>query len=217
MAAESGPGSLLMLNGTSSAGKSTLARAIQRIADAPWLWTGLDATFAMVPAKWGGGEGGPLSFDGFRYDESERDDTGRPLVTIRYGPTGQRILEASHRAIVALVDAGQRVIVDEMLLSDDVLDDWLRALQGRDTWLVGVQCSLDRLEARERARSNRPGLARGHLRTVHRHGLYDFEVDTTDADPDDLARSVLASWARRGDGRAFDELRARLLPPEVAG
>jgi chloramphenicol 3-O phosphotransferase len=203
-----------MLNGTSSAGKTTLARAIQRVADDPWLRTGLDATFAMVPEKWGGGEGGPLSFDGFRYD-GESGEAGQPLVTIRYGAIGRRILEASHRAVVALADAGQRVIVDEMLLADEVLDDWLRVLQGRDVWFVGVHCHPDRLEEREVARGNPPGLARGHLRSAHRHALYDVEVDTTTTPPEALARSVLASWSRRRGRRAFDVLCERRLSPEA--
>jgi chloramphenicol 3-O phosphotransferase len=215
MMADPGPGALLMLNGTSSAGKTTLARAIQRIADVPWLRTGLDACFAMVPEKWGGGEGDPLSFEGFRYDESDQDVSGLPLVTIRYGRLGRSILEASHRSIVALVDAGQHVIVDEMLLSDEVLDDWLRVLQGRDVLFVGVHCALGVLEARELARGNRIGLARAHLRTVHQHGLYDLEVDTTASQPEDLARIVLSAWVRCGDDRAFDVLR-RSQTPDVA-
>jgi chloramphenicol 3-O phosphotransferase len=214
MATMDKPGALLMLNGTSSAGKTTLAKAIQRCADGPWLWTGLDAFFAMVPEPWGGGEGGPLSVEGFRYDDGSADEMGYPLVTIRYGRTGRRILEASHRSVVALVDAGQHVIVDEMLLSDEVLDHWLRVLEGCDVWLVGVRCSLDRVEERERVRGNRPGLARGHLRTVHRHGLYDFEVDTTNAVPDELARQVLDAWGRRAERRAFDLLRTQRLAAE---
>ncbi|MFC5287916.1 hypothetical protein ACFPM7_12710 [Actinokineospora guangxiensis] len=56
------------LNGTSSVGKTTLARAIQEESATPLLYWGIDALFATGPAKWGGGRDGPLSRDGLFYD-----------------------------------------------------------------------------------------------------------------------------------------------------
>ena len=53
MTTSAGDAPLIMLNGTSSAGKTTLAKAIQRLARILWLRTGLDSCFAMVPEKWG--------------------------------------------------------------------------------------------------------------------------------------------------------------------
>lgn len=39
------PGSIVLNNGTSSAGKSTLARALQEAMDEPYLHTGIDHFF----------------------------------------------------------------------------------------------------------------------------------------------------------------------------
>jgi chloramphenicol 3-O phosphotransferase len=179
---------VVFLNGTSSAGKTSVARAIQEESATPFLHWGIDALFAAVPAKWGGGRGGPLSRDGFFYDRTEPG-----VVTIRYGPEGRRMLLAGCAAGAALARAGD-LVIDEMLLTPDLLGVWLEALAGLDVLLVGVMCSLTVAEERERARGNEPGLARGHLRRVHAHGVdYDLTVDTSTATPAALARTILSA------------------------
>jgi chloramphenicol 3-O phosphotransferase len=188
---ESRRGQLIFLNGTSSAGKTTLAHAIQEESRQPYLLAGIDSFFAMVPEKWGGGRDGPLSRDGFYYDESEPERDGSPLTVIRYGDTGRRMLRAMHASIAALTVAGNNVIIDEMPLAPEILTGWLDALTGLDVLFVGVHCPLAVLEKRERERGrrSRAGLARGHLRAAHDHRHYDLEVDTSTADAAELART----------------------------
>ncbi|GAA3465139.1 hypothetical protein ACFFSW_23780 [Saccharothrix longispora] len=43
------PGRVIFLNGTSSAGKTTLARAIQDTSATPFVHWGVDTLFAAVP------------------------------------------------------------------------------------------------------------------------------------------------------------------------
>ncbi|MFF2732738.1 chloramphenicol phosphotransferase CPT family protein [Streptomyces sp. NPDC058008] len=186
------PGHVIFLNGTSSAGKTTLARAIQEESDEPYLYWGIDTLFSMVPEKWAGGRGGLLSFEGFRYDRSEQDEDGRQLISIRYGNVGRRILAAACASVAKLALKGCNVVVDEMLLSPDLLEDWFQALSGVEVYLVGVYCPVHVLEEREAARGNPAGLARGHLRTVHAHeARYDLKVDTSKIPAQELARTVL--------------------------
>jgi chloramphenicol 3-O phosphotransferase len=186
-------GRVIFLNGTSSAGKTTLAPAIQEESPEPYLHLGIDSIFAMVPTKWGGGQGGPLSWDGFRYDRSEHDEDGTPLVSIRYGPVGREILLAAYRSTAVLPQLGQKIIIDEMLLAPELMQVWTESLAGLDVLYVGVYCALSQLEERERARGNPPGLARGHLHTVHAHNVpYDLTVDTTSTAPTKVAKQVLA-------------------------
>jgi chloramphenicol 3-O phosphotransferase len=203
-------GRVILLNGTSSAGKTTLARAIQEESRRPYLLAGIDTFFAMVPDRWGGGRGGPLSRDGFHYDTSEQD--GRPVTIIRYGAAGRRMLRAMHASVAALTVAGNDLVVDEMLLAPELLAGWLDALTGLDVLFVGVHCPLPVLESRERERGrrSRPGLARGHLRTVHEHGRYDLEVDTSTAPAAELAATVLAHRESGPAPTAFTALRQAL-------
>jgi chloramphenicol 3-O phosphotransferase len=65
-------------------------------------------------------------------------------------------------------------------------------------YLIGVRCSLEVLEQRERERRDRTlGQARAQFERVHAHGLYDFEVDTS---TDSLAdcTSQIATYLRSG-------------------
>ncbi len=186
------PGRVIFLNGTSSSGKTTLARAIQDESDIPFVYWGIDTLFALVPPNWGGGRDGPLSRDGFWYDRTGVDADGHPQVVIRYGRVGHRMLRSAGAAAAAFAHGGDNVVIDEMLLTPDLLSMWMSALAGLDVLLVGVTCPLAVAEERELARGNKPGLARGHLRTVHDHGVaYDMTVDTTAGTPAELARAVL--------------------------
>ncbi|MFB7214677.1 hypothetical protein [Streptomyces sp. NPDC056255] len=151
----------------------------------------------MVPEKWAGARGGHLSFEGFRYDRSERDEDGRQLISIRYGDVGRRMLAAACASVAELALKGCNVVVDEMLLDPDLLEDWLQALSGVEVYLVGVYCPVDVLQKRETARGNPAGLARGHLRTVHAHeARYDLKVDTSKVPGQELTRTALraARW-----------------------
>ena len=168
-----------------------MARAIQEVSPVPYLYTGIDSQFAMVPEKWGGGRAGPLSLEGFRYDVSELD--GHREVRIIAGPVGLSMLRAMHRATAALCGEGFNVVIDEMLLAPELLSSWRDALRGTAVLFVAVECPLAELEKRERGRRPPQGLARGQLGIVHTHGWpYDLHVDTSTAEADELAAGVLA-------------------------
>ncbi|PXX60263.1 chloramphenicol 3-O phosphotransferase [Nocardia tenerifensis] len=186
------PGRVIFLNGTSSAGKTTLARSIQDESDVPFIYWGIDTLFALVPPNWGGGRDGPLSRAGFWYDRTQRDPDGHPLLIIRYGEVGRRMLRSACTAAASFAHGGNNLVVDEMLLTPDLLPLWLTALAGLDVQLVAVTCPLAIAEQRELVRGKTIGLARGHFHTVHSHGVpYDMTIDTSTASPAELARTVL--------------------------
>jgi chloramphenicol 3-O phosphotransferase len=186
------PGRVILLNGTSSSGKTTLARAIQDESDTPFVYWGIDTLFGLVPPNWGGGRDGPLSRDGFWYDRTGRDESGHPTVVIRYGHVGRRMLHSACAAAAAFAHGGDDLVIDEMLLTPDLLPIWTEALAGLDIQLVSVTCPLAVAEQREKARRHPNGLARGHFDAVHNHGYpYDTIIDTTTGTPAALARTVL--------------------------
>ena len=185
-------GRVIFLNGTSSAGKTTLARAIQDESDTPFVYWGIDTLFSLVPPNWGGGRDGPLSRDGFWYDRTGGDADGHPSVVIRYGEVGRRMLRSAQIAAAAFAHGGDDLVIDELLLTPDLLPTWMDALSGLEVLLVCVTCPLAVAEQRERDRRNPNGLARGHYRMVHDHGTtYDITVDSTTGTPTELARAVL--------------------------
>ena len=179
---------IVLLIGTSSAGKSTLAKRLQDALPEPYLLLGIDDVFRMVPERWGGGLGGPMSAVGFRYDRTSEQGA----VTIRYGAVGEAILKGMHHAVAAFAEAGNNLIVDEMLLDERVLVDWTRQLGRFQPYLVQVTAAEAVLERREHERGGVPGLARGHLRVndlCHR----DLLIDTTDQQLD-VYTEALSRW-----------------------
>jgi chloramphenicol 3-O phosphotransferase len=181
------PAQIFLLNGGSSVGKTTTARALQEASSCPLLRSGIDHLFASVPERWGGGAGGPLSRRGFHYVELPQGGGTR----IGYGSDGWRMLRGHHRAVRAHADAGISVVVDELMLSTEVYADWLEALSGVPVTWVRVDCPLDVAEVREEERGQRAGLARGTHDAVHDGVRYDLAIDTSTQTPSEAAHIVL--------------------------
>jgi chloramphenicol 3-O phosphotransferase len=72
-----------------------------------------------------------------------------------------------------------------------VLQIAVRTLLPFHVLFVGVRCSLEIAEQRERERGDRiEGLARFQYPLVHSHGTYDFEVDTSTSSPTVCANQI---------------------------
>ncbi|GAA1697792.1 chloramphenicol phosphotransferase CPT family protein [Fodinicola feengrottensis] len=183
---------IVFLNGPSSAGKTSLGRALQNQLDEPYLLLGLDTCFAMVPEKWAGGPVGPYRHLGIHYQDLP-DQDGCSVRGIGYGEAGWTMLSGFHLAVAALVEAGNNVIVDEMLLDGRVRDHWLGVLAPMRTLFVRVDCALPELERRERLRGNPPGLSRWSYERVHDGMRYDATIDTTHQLPTEAATGLLRS------------------------
>ena len=177
---------VIFLNGTTSAGKTSLAKALQAELDRPYLLTGIDVAFAMLPDRFHNHQ------DGFRFD---RTRSGR--VRLFIGDLGLATLKAHHRAVAGMAASGVDLICDEVILTDELRRDWIAVLDGIDVTFVGVQCELNELRQREHARGDRViGQAEGQFDVVHRNMTYDVEVDTTNCTPSEAARFIAAKLAR---------------------
>lgn len=204
------PGRIVLLNGTSSAGKTTLALAFQHLRRDPWHYIALDQYRDGMPGMYRG-MNAPSGTPGEAGMNIVPVRHGDALVTeVRVGEVGRRMLHGMHRAVAAFVRAGNNAVVDDLILAPELLDDYLLALADLDVLFVGVFCEPATLEQRERSRLGRfPGTAVAHLGVAHAHGVYDLRLDTTCKPPADCARE-LSSRVDDGDpGRAFSELRAR--------
>jgi chloramphenicol 3-O phosphotransferase len=184
------PGRVVVLNGTASAGKTSLAAAIQRLDTRRWVVLGQDSFAQSLVPRWVSVDGEvEHGSDGFRF---VRDESG---LHVEAGPVGQRLLRGYRYAVGACARAGNDVLVDECKFDAGGWDEWARALDGIPTTWVKVECDLAECERRERARADRRllvGLARGHGERAHRDAQYDLVVDLTDGALDGAARAVLA-------------------------
>lgn len=180
------PGQIILLNGTSSSGKSSIAKALGELLDTPYYSLAVDAFNAMRARR--------------EVDPREVDDI---LHRMRRG---------FHRAIAGMAAGGNNLIVDHVLSEEWRLRDCLEQLAPFDVVFVGVHCSAAELERRELLRGDRPaGLAARQLTRVHRHGVYDIECDTTTATAHACARQIKDRLAApRSAPRAFEQLRRDL-------
>lgn len=173
---------VVLLNGAGSSGKTSIARALQRMTAKPFLHVPMDAFLEMLPE--------PLQDhpDGISY-AIRADDEG-PVVEIAIGRHGQRLLAGMRLAISALAGAGNNLIVDDVMLNAG-MTQYERLLNGVRLCRVGVHAGLALLARRERDRGDRLiGLARWQHSRVHARNLYDFDVWTDRWSPDDCARAI---------------------------
>jgi chloramphenicol 3-O phosphotransferase len=191
-------GNIIFLNGSSSAGKTTLAIMLQQLLPEPYQHIALDQFRDGMPGRYRGlnspaGSPGDL---GLNVVPISRE--GERITEIRFGAHGEQVLRGMRRAVAAFAQAGNHVIIDDLLFRPEFLDDYADALQDLDVWLIGVRCSLDEVNRRESHRSGRfPGTATSHYLAVHAHGgEYDLEVDTSHATPRACADLVIERLAQ---------------------
>jgi chloramphenicol 3-O phosphotransferase len=177
---------VIVLNGTSSSGKTTLARALQGMLPAPWLLLGIDDLIRAMPNE--GLEDGSLLHIG---------ETGR----VEVGP-GWLDLETSwYVGVAAIAARGTGVIVDEVFLAGHESHARLRtAFGGLEVLWVGVTCDLHVARAREALRPDRvPGMAEFQAAVVHEGVAYDMTVDTSHTSPESCAATILSRVRTKGE------------------
>jgi chloramphenicol 3-O phosphotransferase len=191
------PGSVIVLDGPSSSGKSTSARALQRLFAADnecWLVYAMDDYFARLPAEWVRAG----RHVGAHADEGVVLEVVGGAFRMRLGPIGRKVLAAWRGAVASAARAGLNVIADDVVLTEGEWRGRQAVLDGVDAHWVRIQIALDLLEARERARGDRmPGHARAQYADAYRYPTYDSEVDTGELTPEQAAAAILASWRQR--------------------
>jgi chloramphenicol 3-O phosphotransferase len=176
---------VIVLNGTSSSGKSTLAQCLQTMFTEPWLLLGIDDLIRAMPDR--GLEDGSL----LRIDE-----TGQ----VEVGP-GWRDLETSwYLGLATIARGGTGVIVDDVFLDGGGNQERLRtAFGGLAVLWVGVKCDREIARAREARRPDRvPGMAESQAAYVHEGVLYDLVVDTSHASSESCAATILSHASTTG-------------------
>lgn len=191
------PGTVILLNGASSAGKTTLAHTLQRFLPIPAQHLSLDQFRDGLPDGLRGMNAPEGTSGALGLNVVPGEDEGEPLTHICFGSVGRQVKRAMRRSVAALAAEGLGVVVDDLLLEREDLLDYAQVLAPFPTYLVAVHAPLPVLTAREAARPGRfPGTARSHHKQVHGHGhRYDVEVDTSVLEPAAAAQEVLAVLA----------------------
>jgi chloramphenicol 3-O phosphotransferase len=181
------PGCVVILNGPSSSGKSSIARQLLVDLSRPFFHMGIDMFGAMR-------------------SESRTKELDSPALD----EVLRRTRAGFHRAVVGMALAGNDVIMDYVFSEPWRLDDCLDVMEDLDVVLVGVHCSLEELQRRERSRGDRQaGLAEKQFAVVHAHAIYDLEVDTSVDSTSACSVMIKELLEAPPVRRAFDVLRAK--------
>jgi chloramphenicol 3-O phosphotransferase len=185
-------GRIILLNGVSSSGKSSIAAELLVALPTPFFHMAVDAFGAMRSVP--------------RTAELSRPELASLLTRTRAG---------FHRAVAAMADAGNDVVMDHVFSEPWRLQDCLRLFQPYSVFFVGVHCSVEELLRRERARGDRvPGQASRQLGAVHSHRIYDLECDTEESSPRECAQQIVCAWMAASRPTAFDRLAAAQSPDQ---
>ncbi len=184
-------GTIIILNGAPSSGKTTILAALQKQLAEPYLNAGIDKFIWMLPG---------------RYLDRPLWDDVLGLATCA-GSLGHQLFSGMHHAIAALAHTGNNVIADHVLVEPAWVSECARLFADLPAYLIGIRCPLEVLEAREKARRDRTlGQARAQFPIVHAHDVYDLEVDTSVLSIDECARRIQQRLWESDPPRAFRQL-----------
>jgi chloramphenicol 3-O phosphotransferase len=178
------PGKIIIINGPSSSGKTTLALALQKRLDLPFI---------------------RFSFDLFL------DHKAFPSEQIKSGKFSWDLMRPSvfrgiQQCLPALATAGNNILFDHIIETKAWLYELLSLISELDVFFVGLHCSLPELERRETQRGNRrEGEARRDFQTVHNITSYDLELNSEQSTDGNVARLIQA-WEERKRPSALDKM-----------
>lgn len=182
---------ILLFNGASSSGKSTLITALIPKLHEPYLYYSSDKLVEanILPEV-----------------DREHHHLANSWNVIR-----PKFFEGFHRSIQAFADAGNDVIVEHVIEYEAWLLHLVELLQGHKVFYIGVFCPRDILNRRERARGDRViGEGQSHLDDgIHTWSSYDLEVDTYHASQKENIEKIQELVTNKGKETIFERLQLR--------
>ena len=160
-------GKIIFLNGVSSAGKTTLAKALQSKLDEPFYMLSNDMFCDMAPEK---------------------------FWDIDWRKIGYRALIGMYHTIKAFSDIGINVVADDVFLNeDDRLQQCVKLLHDYHVLFVHVICSdLEEQRRREKERGDRNiGQGESQLSELRPQDTYDITVDTFANSTEECAEKII--------------------------
>jgi chloramphenicol 3-O phosphotransferase len=162
---------VIVLNGTSSSGKTSIARAFQELAPRTFLNFSIDSILSALPRS-----------------AIERIAASEDISDLRV-PELVRAFYACVRELLAL---GHDLIVDHAVTAEYHAELLRAATAGHDVMLVGLDCPPDVLRQREQERGDRRiGMAEQQHARIHALLQYDLFLDTSTMSPEEAAARIV--------------------------
>ncbi len=186
-------GIIIVLNGPSGSGKSSIQKEFQKLM-MPNLWikVGIDNLFDfpmpdITPENmniW-------QSKNPIRWVKTSKDKDNKNVITLFTGEQGEKVAYGMNSAIAAYAQNGCNLIVDYITYKPEWLTDLQNKLKNIKTYYIAVEISLDILEKREQVRATSPaGHARSHYATVYGNVNYDLKVNSGTDSAQEIVRQI---------------------------
>ncbi|MGD7043122.1 chloramphenicol phosphotransferase CPT family protein [Jeotgalibacillus proteolyticus] len=157
-------GMIIVLNGVSSSGKSTLAKEITKLLPDFFAFSVDDYDLVIEKME-------------------DRDNERLIPVETEY---------FYYRNVAMFSDRGINLILDQILHDPLTLKNFYSALNNYPIFFVGVHCPVDELKRREQYREDRRiGQAISQLNFVHQQEFYDVEINTSTNSMIECAKEIV--------------------------
>ena len=221
-------GQVIIVAGSSGAGKTTTINTFANRAQAPYLIFGMDIFLgAVTPGKFS--LFGDRTREGMYQFPIDADDPDGQL-RFGFGEFGWASIEAFHEMIATASRMGMNVLVDHLMFVDPpMLQDCVWRLQDVPVLLVGLKPPYEILNTRRATRNmdisdqmrdihgdsaqetinkNMENLDRWFYQSSYVNDCYDLLLDSTQLNPDEVCEKI-EQRLETGPGTAFETLRKR--------
>jgi len=157
-------GKIIILNGVSSSGKTTLAKALQNKLSVPYFNMDVDVFCLMAP-------------EAFTKDDN----------TLQWEFTSNMF-----QVVKLYSDMGYNLIVPCVFWYDELLEKCVSLLHSYPVMFVHVKCPVNELQRREEERGDRPkGLAEFLINQIIPKDTYDITLDTLNNSTDECVDQII--------------------------
>ena len=197
-------GRIIILNGTPRSGKTSIAHVIQDTFEGIWVNIGVDPFKKLIhPKRYSPGIGFRPTNKG--YPELE------PIIIKLYEAMYESIAAHSRLGINVIVDVGHHDNYSKPLR---LLEKCLQRIYGLPVFIVGVRCPIEEImERRRRTWPNTPSKDESipeevllWQKAVHKPGVYDLEIDTSQHSPEECAKIIQKGMINKSESMAIEKI-----------
>ncbi len=161
---------IIFLNGTSSSGKTSIAKELLKLNS--YLYLSLDDAINNQPSE--------ILKDKDRFQE--------------FFP---KVISEFHKTIKKMADQNKSLVIDHILEKPEWYEECKKTLKDKLVTWVSVICPLEELEMREASRKDRTkGLAKFQYNFVYKGYIHDLRIDTLSTTSQEAAIKI-ESYAKR--------------------
>lgn len=187
---------LILLNGTTSAGKSSIVKCLREKLQQPYLEMGLDKFLYMLPDQY--------------LKQPLWDQVWGHSTCV--GELGNRLMSGMHHSWLTMMKSENLVIADHVLIEKKWAAELAELFYDQPAYFIGVQCPLEITEKREAERKDRTlGSARTQHSVVHQWTHYDFTVDSSVVNPEQCAEKIIEFISTQSKPIGFVKTREKIF------